>query len=89
MATKNSTKKTYLYQGHAYRQDPQGRYYYLATDNEGKPVQYTMYCRAVSAAQAGNFFKLRLRNKYGSGDPIKLIKKFMYVKKEEEKNEEK
>lgn len=82
-------KKTYLYLGPAYRQEPATKkYYHLATDDKGKPVQQKMYCSAVSDKQAGNFFKLRLRNRYGHGDPIILNKKYLYVK-EEIKNEEK
>ena len=82
-------KKTYLYLGPAYRQEPvTKKYYHLATDDKGKPVQQKMYCSAVSDKQAGNFFKLRLRNRYGYGDPIVLNKKYLYVK-EVTKNEEK
>lgn len=82
-------KKTYLYLGPAYRQEPTTKkYYHLATDDKGKPVQQKMYCSAVSDKQASNFFKLRLRNRYGHGDPIILNKKYLYVK-EEIKNEEK
>lgn len=82
-------KKTYLYLGPAYRQEPTTKkYYHLATDDKGKPVQQKMYCSAVSDKQAGNFFKLRLRNRYGHGDPIVLNKKYLYVK-EVIKNEEK
>ena len=82
-------KKTYLYLGPAYRQEPTTKkYYHLATDDKGKPVQQKMFCSAVSDKQAGNFFKLRLRNRYGHGDPIVLNKKCLYVK-EEVKNEEK
>ena len=82
-------KKTYLYLGPAYRQEPvTKKYYHLATDDKGKPVRHKMYCSAVSDKQAGNFFKLRLRNRYGHGDPIILNKKYLYVK-EETKNEEK
>ena len=82
-------KKTYLYLGPAYRQAPTTKkYYHLATDDKGKPVQHKMYCSAVSDKQAGNFFKLRLRNRYGHGDPIVLNKKYLYVK-EVTKNEEK
>lgn len=82
-------KKTYLYLGPAYRQEPTTKkYYHLATDDKGKPVQQKMYCSAVSDKQAGNFFKLRLRNRYGHGDPIILNKKYLYVK-EVTKNEEK
>jgi len=73
-------KKTYLYLGPAYRREPvTQRIYYLATD-KGKPISHKMFCSAVSDKQAGNFFKLRLRNKYGHGDPIVLNKKYMYVK---------
>lgn len=82
-------KKTYLYLGPAYRQEPTTKkYYHLATDDKGKPVQHKMFCSAVSDKQAGNFFKLRLRNRYGHGDPIVLNKKYLYVK-EVTKNEEK
>ena len=73
-------KKTYLYLGPAYRQEPvTKKYYHLATDDNGKPIQQKMYCSAVSDKQAGNFFKLRLRNRYGHGDPIILNKKYMYI----------
>ena len=82
-------KKTYLYLGPAYRQEPTTKkYYHLATDDKGKPVSHKMYCSAVSDKQAGNFFKLRLRNRYGHGDPIILNKKYLYVK-EVTQNEEK
>lgn len=82
-------KKTYLYLGPAYRQEPTTKkYYHLATDDKGKPVSHKMYCSAVSDKQASNFFKLRLRNRYGHGDPIILNKKYMYVK-EVTTNEEK
>lgn len=82
-------KKTYLYLGPAYRQEPTTKkYYHLATDDKGKPVSHKMYCSAVSDKQAGNFFKLRLRNRYGHGDPIILNKKYLYVK-EVAQNEEK
>jgi len=84
------SKNTYLYMGPAFRQDKDGRLYYLATDDEGNPVQYKMYCEAKSAEQAANFFKFRLRSMYVErADPIKLLKKYMYVKKGSNNNEEK
>lgn len=77
------SKNTYLYMGPAFRQDKDGRLYYLATDANGDPVQYKMYCQAVSVEHASNLFKYRLRNMYAKReDPIKLSKKYFYVKKE-------
>lgn len=85
-----SEKKTYCYIGPAYRREPvTQKIYHLATDDKGKPIQFKMFCTAVSWKQAGNFFKLRLRNKYGKGDPIILNKKNLYVKEGVNKNEEK
>lgn len=76
-------KKTYLYKGPAFRLDKNNKLYYLATDDIGNPVQYEMYCQAVSVEQASNLFKYRLRNMYAKRkDPIKLSKKYFYVKKE-------
>ena len=81
------SKNTYLYMGPAFRQDKDGRLYYLATDDNGEPVKYKMFCEAKSAEQAANFFKFRLRNMYVKRvDPIKLLKKYMFVKKGSDKH---
>lgn len=83
------TKRTYCYKGPAFRLDEDNRLYYLATDDAGNPVQYEMYCQAKSAKQAANFFKFRLRSMYVKrADPIKLLKKYMFVKKGGDEHEE-
>lgn len=78
------TKHTYCYKGPAFRLDEDNRLYYLATDANGDPVQYEMYCEAKSPEHAGNLFKWRLAHMYRKrSDPIKLLKNCLYVKKNE------
>lgn len=88
MKSAKTQKNLYLYKGYAFRQDRKGRLWSIAADKEGNPVFFEMYCKAKSPVHAANLFKFRLLKRYGdNGEPIKLLKKYMFIEKEKNNEE--